>query len=108
MALGGRGVARIDFKMDARGRFYFLECNPLPGLTPGGSDLVLIAQGAGMDHRALIGHILRASRPLAGAAPTGAPRRYKEREQSRRDAADLSPQAANGNGNGNGSGLHGP
>ncbi|RPH70887.1 MAG: ATP-grasp domain-containing protein [Myxococcaceae bacterium] len=97
MALGCRDVARIDFKMDARGRFYFLECNPLPGLTPGWSDLVLIAQGAGMDYRALIGEIL-----------SGAIRRYKEREQSRRAAADLSPQAANGTGNGNGSGLHGP
>ncbi|HET9036097.1 MAG TPA: D-alanine--D-alanine ligase, partial [Myxococcaceae bacterium] len=95
MALGCRDVARIDFKMDARGRFYFLECNPLPGLTPGWSDLVLIAQGAGMDYRALIGEIL-----------SGAIRRYKEREQSRRAAADLSPQVANGNGNG--SGLHGP
>jgi D-alanine-D-alanine ligase len=58
--------------MDARGRFYFLECNPLPGLTPGWSDLVLIAQGAGMDYRDLIGEIL-----------SGAIRRYKEREQSR-------------------------
>ncbi len=47
MALGCRDVARIDFQMDARGRFYFLECNPLPGLTPGWSDLVLIAKGAG-------------------------------------------------------------
>jgi len=96
MALGCRDVARIDFKMDARGRFYFLECNPLPGLTPGWSDLVLIAKGAGMDYRTLIGEIL-----------SGAIRRYKEREQSRRAAADLPSQVANGNGNGNGNGgLH--
>ena len=85
MALGCRDVARIDFKMDARGRFYFLECNPLPGLTPGWSDLVLIAQGAGMDYRTLIGEIL-----------SGAIRRYKEREQRR--AADLPAAQANGNG----------
>ena len=85
MALGCRDVARIDFKMDARGRFYFLECNPLPGLTPGWSDLVLIAQGAGMDYRTLIGEIL-----------SGAIRRYKEREQRR--AADVPPAQANGNG----------
>ncbi|MGZ6125674.1 MAG: hypothetical protein ACXWLR_11985 [Myxococcales bacterium] len=26
-------------------KIYFLECNPLPGLTPGWSDLVLIAKG---------------------------------------------------------------
>ena len=85
MALGCRDVARIDFKMDARGRFYFLECNPLPGLTPGWSDLVLIAQGAGMDYRTLIGEIL-----------SGAIRRYKEREQRR--AADLPAAQVNGNG----------
>lgn len=69
MALGCRDVARIDFRMDDRGRMYFLECNPLPGLTPGWSDLVLIAQGAGMDYRTLIGEIM-----------AGAVRRYKERE----------------------------
>jgi D-alanine-D-alanine ligase len=61
--------------MDDKGRIYFIECNPLPGLTPGWSDLVLIAQGAGMDYRTLIGEIM---------AP--AIRRYKEREARR--AAD--------------------
>ncbi len=72
MALGCRDVARIDFRMDDTGRLYFLECNPLPGLTPGWSDLVLIAQGEGMDYRALIGEIL-----------SGAIRRYKERRAGR-------------------------
>lgn len=72
MALGCRDVARIDFRMDDKGRIYFIECNPLPGLTPGWSDLVLIAAGAGMDYRALIGEIM---------AP--AIRRYKEREARR-------------------------
>jgi D-alanine-D-alanine ligase len=75
MALGCRDVARIDFRMDDKGRIFFIECNPLPGLTPGWSDLVLIAQGAGMDYRTLIGEIM---------AP--AIRRYKEREARR--AAD--------------------
>jgi D-alanine-D-alanine ligase len=75
MALGCRDVARIDFRMDDKGRIYFIECNPLPGLTPGWSDLVLIAAGAGMDYRGLIGEIM---------AP--AIRRYKEREARR--AAD--------------------
>jgi D-alanine--D-alanine ligase len=77
MALGCRDVGRIDFRMDDKGRIYFIECNPLPGLTPGWSDLVLIAQGAGMDYRGLIGEIM---------AP--AIRRYKEREARR--AADES------------------
>src|SRR5262249_62200277 len=70
MALGCRDVARMDFRMDERGRFFFLECNPLPGLTPGWSDLVLIAQGGGIDYRNLIGEIL-----------SGAIRRYKEQGQ---------------------------
>ncbi len=75
IALGCRDVARIDFRMDETGRIYFLECNPLPGLTPGWSDLVLIAQGEGMDYRTLIGEIL-----------SGAINRYKERAVRRRDA----------------------
>lgn len=77
MSLGCRDVARIDFRMDDTGRIYFIECNPLPGLTPGWSDLVLIAQGDGMDYRTLIGEIL-----------SGAIRRYKERGLRRRDRAD--------------------
>jgi D-alanine-D-alanine ligase len=82
MALGCRDVARIDFRMDETGRIYFLECNPLPGLTPGWSDLVLIAQGEGMDYHTLIGEIL-----------SGAIRRYKERKARRRDVMDeLAPR----------------
>lgn len=78
MSLGCRDVARIDFRMDDEtGRIYFIECNPLPGLTPGWSDLVLIAQGDGMDYRTLIGEIL-----------SGAIRRYKERGSKRRDVAE--------------------
>ena len=77
MSLGCRDVARIDFRMDETGKIYFIECNPLPGLTPGWSDLVLIAQGDGMDYRTLIGEIL-----------SGAIRRYKERGTRRRDRAD--------------------
>ena len=72
MALGCRDVARIDFRMDDKGRIYFIECNPLPGLTPGWSDLVLIAQGAGMDYRGLIGEIMaRRHPPLQGARALG-------------------------------------
>jgi D-alanine-D-alanine ligase len=94
MALGCRDVARIDFRMDERGRIYFLECNPLPGLTPGWSDLVLIAQGSGLDYRALIGEIM-----------SGAIRRYKEREQRKAVGGNgslglksLLEERANGNG----------
>jgi D-alanine-D-alanine ligase len=74
-ALGCRDVARLDFRMDAEGRVYFIECNPLPGLAPGWSDLVLIAQAAGLDYRGLIGEILSC-----------AIRRYQERERERERA----------------------
>jgi D-alanine-D-alanine ligase len=58
VALGCRDVARVDIRLDARGRAHFIECNPLPGLTPGWSDICLIAESVGMDYRALIGEIL--------------------------------------------------
>ena len=74
-ALGCRDVARVDFRMDAEGRLYFIESNPLPGLTPGWSDLVLIAQAAGIEYRGLIGEIL-----------SFAIRRYQERERERERA----------------------
>ncbi len=74
-ALGCRDVARLDFRMDAEGRIFFIECNPLPGLAPGWSDLVLIAQAAGIDYRSLIGEIL-----------SFAIRRYEERERERERA----------------------
>lgn len=57
-ALGCRDVARIDLRMDSRGRVNFIECNPLPGLTPDWSDLCLIAKGCNMAYRDLIGEIL--------------------------------------------------
>jgi D-alanine-D-alanine ligase len=95
--LGCRDVARIDFRLDAQGKIYFLECNPLPGLTPGWSDLCLIASAAGLDYKTLIGEIL-----------SGAIRRYKERERERRVVAraerSLNGAAANG---GNGAAANG-
>ena len=57
-ALDCRDVARVDLRMDAEGRIYVLEVNPLPGLTPGYSDLVLIAQGIGMEYDQLIAEIM--------------------------------------------------
>lgn len=57
-ALGCRDVARVDFRLDAQGVPNFIECNPLPGLSPGYSDLCVIAQAAGMDHAALVAAIL--------------------------------------------------
>jgi D-alanine-D-alanine ligase len=71
-ALGCRDMARVDFRLDAAGRLHFIECNPLPGLTPGFSDYCVIAEAAGIEYRALIGEIL---------AP--AMRRFRQRRRAR-------------------------
>ncbi len=57
-ALDCRDVARVDLRMDAEGRIYVLEVNPLPGLTPDYSDLVLIAKASGMEYDQLIAEIM--------------------------------------------------
>ena len=57
-ALGCRDVARFDLRCDAKGRVKFIEVNTLPGITPGWSDLCLIAESAGLTYEALIGAIL--------------------------------------------------
>jgi D-alanine-D-alanine ligase len=85
ISLGCRDVARVDFRMDESGKIYFLECNPLPGLTPGWSDLVLISKAAGIEYNALIAEIL-----------SGAIRRYKERERERRSEAREPREKTNG------------
>lgn len=56
--LGCRDVARIDVRLDADGVPNFIECNPLPGLTPDWSDICQIATAAGIDYTSLIGRIL--------------------------------------------------
>lgn len=59
VALGCRDVARVDLRLDAQGRVCFIECNPLPGLAPGFSDLCVIANASGLTYEALIGEILK-------------------------------------------------
>jgi D-alanine-D-alanine ligase len=59
-ALGCRDVARIDFRIK-EGVPYFIEANPLPGLAPGWSDLVILARGLGISHPDLILRILDAA-----------------------------------------------
>ena len=59
-ALGCRDVARFDFRL-RDGVPYFLEVNPLPGLSPKSGDLVMLARGYGVEHRELISRILDAA-----------------------------------------------
>jgi D-alanine-D-alanine ligase len=55
--LGCRDFARIDFRV-RDGVPYFIEANPLPGLAPVTSDLVILAEGHGISHSELIRRIL--------------------------------------------------
>ena len=61
-ALGLRDVARFDFRLNPEGEFYFLEANPLPGLSPESGDLVLLARKKGWSYRELILKIASAAR----------------------------------------------
>ncbi len=81
-ALDCRDVARVDMRMDAEGRIYVLEVNPLPGLTPDYSDLVLIAKAIGMEYDTLIAEI------MVGGLRRMRDKRREERELEReREAA---------------------
>ena len=59
-ALGCRDFARLDFRISAAGVPYFLEVNPLPGLGSH-SDLVIMAEKLGWNHRQLTGAVLNAA-----------------------------------------------
>jgi D-alanine-D-alanine ligase len=59
-ALGCHDVARIDFRLRA-GVPYFLEANPLPGLSPHSGDLVLMAKEIGIGHGELVERIVQAA-----------------------------------------------
>jgi D-alanine-D-alanine ligase len=57
---GGLDVSRVDFRLDVKDNWkpYILEINPLPGLSPGVSDLVIEAQADGISHTELVNMIL--------------------------------------------------
>jgi D-alanine-D-alanine ligase len=56
--LGCRDAARFDFRVDNLGQPYFLEVNPLAGLSPEYSDLTIMAKKSGYDYQWLIRTIL--------------------------------------------------
>jgi D-alanine-D-alanine ligase len=60
---GALDVSRVDFRLDMHDNFkpYILEINPLPGLSPGISDLVIEAAAQGIEHAGLVNMILNAA-----------------------------------------------
>lgn len=59
--LGCWDFARLDFRVNKRGEPYFLEINPLPGLNPVNSDLVIMANKVGLSYEELISRILNST-----------------------------------------------
>jgi D-alanine-D-alanine ligase len=60
---GALDVSRVDFRLDKHDNWkpYILEINPLPGLSPGISDLVIEAAAEGVGHTHLVNMILDTS-----------------------------------------------
>jgi len=59
--LGCRDAGRVDVRLDGAGQPQLIEVNPLAGLTPGYSDLPMMAEKIGMDYTTLIAEILRST-----------------------------------------------
>ena len=57
-AFGLRDFARVDVRCDRDGKPNFVEVNPLPGVHPVNSDLVILGRGMGWSYDKLIGRIL--------------------------------------------------
>jgi D-alanine-D-alanine ligase len=60
--LGCQDLSRIDVRLAADGRPYFLEANPLPGLAPGTGDVVILAERSGIGYADLIECVVRSAR----------------------------------------------
>lgn len=68
---GSLDVSRVDFRLDANdnNKPYILEINPLPGLTPGISDIVMEAAADDLDHTQLVLSILHTGMRRYGMLP---------------------------------------
>ncbi|HVT03692.1 MAG TPA: D-alanine--D-alanine ligase [Thermoanaerobaculia bacterium] len=58
---GCRDVSRVDIRFDRDDRPAFIEVNPLPGMNPSTSDLIILASGHGWTYDELIGSVLAAA-----------------------------------------------
>ena len=60
-SLGCRDASRIELRCNASGELQFLELNPLSGLHPVRSDLIIMARLAGIEYTQLIGEIVESA-----------------------------------------------
>lgn len=67
-ALGCRDAGRIDIRCDTNGQPHFIECNPLAGLNPEDSDLVIMGQLQGREPGWLYDRIMDAALARLGLA----------------------------------------
>jgi D-alanine-D-alanine ligase len=70
---GSLDVSRVDFRLDKNDNWkpYILEINPLPGLSPGISDIVIEAAADGIDHTDLVNMILQTAMKRYGMIQPG-------------------------------------
>jgi len=58
LAIGAQDISRVDIRLDAHGNPQLMEINPLPGLTPGYSDICIQTEAEGIKYEDLILEIL--------------------------------------------------
>ena len=58
ITIGALDVSRVDIRLDENGNPQLMEINPIPGLTPGYSDICIQAAAEGIKHEDLILEIL--------------------------------------------------
>ena len=63
--------ARVDFRLSTDEKLFFIEINPLPGLAPGYSDYIMLAEYNGITYNALINEILHSSLKRFGMKAVG-------------------------------------
>ena len=60
-AFGLRDVGRVDVRRDRDGVASFVEVNPLPGVHPQNSDLIILARLRGISHAEVIGRVVESA-----------------------------------------------
>ncbi|MBN2190706.1 MAG: ATP-grasp domain-containing protein [Candidatus Aureabacteria bacterium] len=53
-----KDIARMDFRIDEKANAYFIEINPLPGLSPDYSDLIIMSKKLGIEYEDIIRGII--------------------------------------------------